>query len=181
MMRTWLKPVLELMTAEHRAMAFDLFCDWRAWKCLRRSQISPVVHLCPCINSPHCSFLLPACLHEWSLCPFQPWPGANRHERCVHFLMLLRDNDKAGNVLRHSSSGEGHLEGGQAVQTREVLYVSCCNVETCTMPRTAHMSFWQHTCNDRNKIIILLILTWILTVLKPLPTTYHWPLTRGAP
>jgi len=27
MMRTWLKPVLELMTAEQRAMGFDLLCD----------------------------------------------------------------------------------------------------------------------------------------------------------
>lgn len=27
MMRTWLNPVLELMTAEHRAIGFDLFCD----------------------------------------------------------------------------------------------------------------------------------------------------------
>lgn len=35
MMRTWLNPVLELMTAEHRAMAFDLFCDWRACRLLR--------------------------------------------------------------------------------------------------------------------------------------------------
>lgn len=30
MMRTWLNPVLELMTAEHRAIAFDLLCDWSA-------------------------------------------------------------------------------------------------------------------------------------------------------
>lgn len=37
--------------------------------------------------------LLPACLHEWSPCPFQPWPGANRHERCEH------EHDKSGNAL----------------------------------------------------------------------------------
>ena len=95
MMRTWLKLVLELITAEHRAMGFDLFCDWRAWKCLKDlKSISQAVSLFSFINSPHSDrflFLLPACLHGWWPCPFQLWPGANRHERCVHFLMVLRD------------------------------------------------------------------------------------------
>lgn len=45
------------------------------------------------------------------------------------------------NVLRDKTSGEGHLEGRQAVQPGEVLQVSCSDLETCAVPGTANMSF----------------------------------------
>lgn len=58
------------------------------------------------------------------------------------FLMVLRDMIRQRMCLRDGTGGEGegHLEGWQAVQPGEVLDVSCCDVETCTVPGTAHVS-----------------------------------------
>lgn len=46
---------------------------------------------------------------------------------------------------RTGPTGEGHLEDGQTVQTWKILNVSRCNIKTGAVPRTPHMSFWQHT------------------------------------
>ena len=64
--------------------------------------------------------------------------------RCTLSYTVLRD------IKRHyNTRGKGHLEGGQAVQSREFLDVPCRNVETRTVPGTAHVSFRQHTLQDR--------------------------------
>lgn len=47
--------------------------------------------------------------------------------------------DKTRSVL------QSHLEGGQAVQTGELLDVSGRNVEARAVPWTTHVSFGQHT------------------------------------
>lgn len=93
MMTTWLKPVLELMTAEHRAMGFDLFCDWSAWKGFKRisDKSDDQFIFLKTENTAHCFLMSPACLHEWSPCPFQFGPGAKRHDQCVRSLTMLRD------------------------------------------------------------------------------------------
>lgn len=60
----------------------------------------------------------------------------------VDVYSTLFDDARLGRELYDVSTREqDHLEGRQTVQTREVFNVSCCNVETGTVPRTAHVSF----------------------------------------
>lgn len=60
-----------------------------------------------------------------------------------------KGHNNVGNVSTESSGGGvgvgGHLEGWQAVQTGEVLDVSCSDLKTRTVPGTAHVSFRQHS------------------------------------
>ena len=132
MMRTWLNPVLQLMTAEHRAMAFDLLCDCSAWK--GRNHQPPEEP-----PSPRHRYLLTCLFARMTTLSFSTLTYSRQTKAARKRYQDAQRRQEAGDVL------QGHLEGGQAVQTGEVLNVSGRNVEARAVPRTAHVSFGQHT------------------------------------
>lgn len=151
-MRTWLNPVLELMTAEQRAMGFDLFCDWRAWEKRKEKDSYQSGGRCvSCINHPHSpSCYLLVCTNDHLVLFNSDLKQTDMSDVYTIFLMVLRDMIRQRMCLRDGTGGAGgggrspgRLAGCPARGSPRCLLLRCWNMhrarDSARVPLTTHL------------------------------------------
>lgn len=148
-MRTWLNPVLELMTAEHRAMGFDLFCDWRAWEKRKRKRLRSIRRsVCflhkSSTHSPSCYLLV--CTNDHLVLFNSDLKQTDMSDVYTFFLMVLRDMIRQGMCFRDGTGGgrsPGRLAGCPARGSPRCLLLRCWNThrarDSARVPLTTHL------------------------------------------